>query len=179
MRYPAAFALALLALAPGSAFSEVADSSTSGFTVKVTLIVQAPPAEVYRRLIRVADWWSPEHTWSGDSRNLSIEEKPAGCFCEKLPDGGGVRHMEVVNLAPGKTLVLNGGLGPLQSIAAAGAMSVQLSPQGPGTKLALVYAVSGYLPAGMDTWAAPVDSMLSEQMARLKRYIEKGNPAPK
>ena len=172
-------AIALLALAPGTAFPEVADSSASGFTVKVVISIEAAPAEVYRRLIRVADWWSSGHTWSGDSRNLTIEEKVTGCFCEKLPDGGGVRHMEVVNLAPSKTLVLAGGLGPLQSIAATGNMSIQLSPDGPGTKLELTYAVAGYLPGGINKWAAPVDTVLSEQMARLKSYIEKGNSSPK
>jgi len=41
------------------AFSEVADSSANGFTLKARLVIQAAPAEVYRRLIRVADWWSP------------------------------------------------------------------------------------------------------------------------
>ena len=81
MKHPTTIALALLALAPLAARSEVADSSQSGFTVKVTLAIQAAPAEVYRRLIRVGDWWSAEHTWSGDSRNLTIEERPAGCFC--------------------------------------------------------------------------------------------------
>lgn len=179
MTYSIALAIAILAVAPGRAFPAVADSSANGFTVKITVSIQAAPAEVYRRLIRIADWWNPEHTWSGDSRNLSIEERAAGCFCERLPDGGGVRHMEVVNVAPGKTLVLTGGLGPLQSMAAAGNMSFQLSAEGTGTKLALVYAVNGYSPTGMNTWAGPVDTVLTEQVSRLKSYIEKGDPAPK
>lgn len=178
MRYPVAFVIALLACAQ-QAHPEVADSSANGFTVKVSLSIQAVPTEVYRRLIGIADWWNPAHTWSGDSRNLSIQEKATGCFCEKLPNGGGVRHMEVVHLAPGKSLVFTGGLGPLQSIAAAATMSLQLSADGAATKLALVYAVAGYSPNGMNTWAAPVDFVLSEQMTRLKSYIEKGKPAPK
>lgn len=122
----------------------------------------------------MGEWWDASHTFSGDAHNLTIEEKPGGCFCEKLPNGGGVRHMEVVNVTPGKTLVLRGALGPLQSVAATGAMSFQLSAEGPGTRLALTYAVTGYLPAGMNTWAAPVDSVLTEQMNRLKGLIEKG-----
>jgi hypothetical protein len=47
------------------------------------------------------------------------------------------------------------------------------------TKLEFTYAVTGYLPAGLNTWAAPVDSVLKEQLTRLKNYIEHGNPAPK
>ena len=50
-----------------------------------------------------------------------------GCWCEKLPNGGGVRHMQVVNVMPGKMLVMTGGLGPLQSMAATGSMSFKLS----------------------------------------------------
>lgn len=160
--------------------ADVADSAASGFTVKVTLTIRAAPADVYRKLMRnVGDWWSPQHTFSGNSHNLSIEEKAMGCFCEKLPDGGGVRHMEVVNLAPGKVVVLSGGLGPLQSVAAAGTLRIAFSAAEGGTKLEAVYTVVGYLPAGLNTWAAPVDSVLTEQFTRLKNYIERGDPAPK
>jgi hypothetical protein len=31
----------------------------------------------------------------------------------------------------------------------------------------------------MNTWAAPVDSVLTEQFTRLKNYIERDSPAPK
>jgi uncharacterized protein YndB with AHSA1/START domain len=171
--------LALFALVPARAFPEVADSSAAGFTVKITTVIEAAPAEVYRRFLEIGDWWNPQHTWSGDARNLSIEPKAGGCFCEKLPNGGGVRHMEVVHVAPAKTLVLAGGIGPLQSIAATANMSIQLAPQGAATSLVLVYAVAGYLPAGMNTWAQPVDSVLAEQMTRLKSYVEKSRPPSK
>ncbi len=78
------------------AAADVADASANGFTVKLTLNVRASPDDVYRKLVRnIGDWWDPSHTFSGNSHNLTIEERPAGCFCEKLPDGGGVRHMEV------------------------------------------------------------------------------------
>jgi hypothetical protein len=137
------------------------------------------PDDVYRKVVRnIGDWWDPDRALSGDSHNLTIEEKPTGCFCEKLPGGGGVRHMEVVFLAPGKQLVLAGAFGPLQSMAASGSMTIKLSPVGSGTKLEVTCAVVGYLPAGMNTWAAPVDSVLQLQFTRLKNYAERGNPAP-
>ena len=170
--------IAALVCAP-CVFGEVADSSAAGFTVKVTAQIAAPPATVYKQLFRVGDWWNPQHTFSGDAHNLSIEEKAAGCFCEKLPNGGGVRHMQVVYLAPGKALVMSGAIGPLQSLAATGTMTFQLAADGEGTRLTVAYAVAGYLPAGMNTWAAPVDSVISEQIARLKSVIEKGNPSAK
>jgi hypothetical protein len=122
----------------------------------------------------VGDWWNSMHTFSGGAHNLSIEDKAMGCFCEKLPGGGSVRHMVVVYADPGKKLVLSGALGPLQSIAATGSMTIQLAPAGGATKLTVGYAVTGYLAAGMNTWAAPVDSVLTEQFTRLKSLIETG-----
>jgi uncharacterized protein YndB with AHSA1/START domain len=158
----------------------VNDSSANGFTDKIELSIQARPLDVYRRVVNnVGDWWNSMHTFSGDAHNLSIDGKAMGCFCEKLPGGGSVQHMQVVYADPGKKLVFRGALGPLQSIAATGSMTIQLTPAGEGTKLAVVYTVTGYLPAGMNTWAEPVDSVLGEQFTRLKSLIESGKAAPK
>jgi uncharacterized protein YndB with AHSA1/START domain len=179
MRSNPIVAAAALLLAPNWMAAEVADSSANGFTVKATLHVQAPPDEVYRKFVHnVGDWWDSDHTFSGSSHNLMIEEKPAGCFCEKLPGGGGVRHMEVAYLAPGKQLVLTGALGPLQSLAATGSMTIKFSASDGGTRLEVAYTVAGYLPAGMNTWASPVDDVLKIQFTRLKNFAEHGDPAP-
>jgi len=85
----------------------------------------------------------------------------------------------VLYFAPGERLKLSGALGPLQSMAAAGTMDIQLSASEGATKLEVTYAVTGYLPAGMNTWAAPVDSVITEQFTRLKNYTERGDPAAK
>ena len=161
------------------AVAEVADSSTNGFTVKITTQVQATPENVYSRIIRVGDWWSSDHTYSGDAHNLSLEERPGGCFCEKLANGGGVRHMEVVLLIPGKLLRMSGGLGPLQGMATAGSMTFSLAPADSSTTLEVTYAVVGYSAQGLSSIAVPVDHVLSEQITRLKNYIEKGDPGTK
>jgi uncharacterized protein YndB with AHSA1/START domain len=172
--------LAITLFAAALARADVADSSANGFTVKLSLTIQAPPQDVYARLVHnVGDWWNSEHTFSGDAHNLSIDDKPMGCFCEKLPGGGGVKHMEVVNANPGKTLVLSGALGPLQSLADTGSLTIQLIPDGSGTKVGVQYSVVGYLAAGMNTWAAPVNGVLTEQFTRLKSLIETGKAAAK
>jgi uncharacterized protein YndB with AHSA1/START domain len=175
MKSTAALAVVLCAMASVSR-AEVADSGANGFTIKITTSIHASPADVYKKLVHIGDWWNSQHTYSGDAHNLSIEERPGGCFCEKLPNGG-VRHMEVLYFAPGKTLRLSGGLGPLQGIGAGGALTFNLSPETDGAKLEVTYAVNGYLPQGMNTFAAPVDNVLGEQITRLKNYIETGNPA--
>jgi uncharacterized protein YndB with AHSA1/START domain len=163
-------------IAPGWLAAEVVDSSAGGFTVKETIAIQAPPQDVYARIFHIGDWWNPAHTFSRDAHNLSLEEKTGGCFCEKLPDGGGAKHMEVVFLAPAKTIVLHGTLGPLQSVAADGTMQIQLSAADGGTKVEVSYAVAGYLPAGLNTWAGAVDGVLKEQFTRLKNVLENGVP---
>jgi hypothetical protein len=169
---------AVFCMAAPAMMAEVVDSSANGFTVKTTLSIKAAPDAVYRQIIRVGDWWDSAHTFSGDAHNLSIEEKPMGCWCEKLPNQGGVRHMEVVFLSPGKKLVMIGGLGPMQSMATAGTMTFQLSPAEGGTRLEMTYTVAGYRAEGLNSLAAPVDSVLAQQCARLKSFVETGRAAP-
>jgi hypothetical protein len=173
-----ALLLALLAVIGSTAPAEIADSSANGFTYKLTLNLKATPETAYQRLLAVGNWWDSSHTFSGDARNMSLDARPLGCWCEKLPDGGGVRHMQVVMVMPGKLLVMSGGIGPLQSLAVTATMTFKLLPeQGGTTKLEVRYPVSGYLPAGMNTWAAPVDKVLTEQFERFKNYVETGDPA--
>ena len=176
MRVAPLFAFCILAASPVAA--AVADSVANGFTVKISVIVHAGPDEVYKKLVHnIGDWWSSEHTFSGDAHNLTIDDKPMGCWCEKLKSGG-AKHMEVVLAAQGKALVLTGGMGPLQAMAVAGAMSIDFTPDKEGTKLDLTYTVGGYLPAGLNTLAAPVDAVLSQQLARFKNFVELGRPEP-
>src|SRR5258707_344142 len=150
-------ALFVAVLAPCHAMAAIVDSSSNGFTVLLTLNVQAAPDDVYRKLVRnIGRLCCPSHASSNDAHNLSIEEKPGGCWCEKLAGGGGVVHMELIHFVPGKMLLFKGTLGPLQFVAATGAMKFQFSPFEGGTKLEVVYTVVGYQPAGMSTWAAPL-----------------------
>ena len=169
--------LALL-LAPGLVCADVADSSAAGFTVKITLHIQATPDDVYRRLVhKVGDWWSSAHTFSGDSHALTIDNRAPGCFCERLPNLGTARHMEVVMAAPGEKLVMRGPMGPLQTLAVTAVLSIQLAPDAGGAKLVATYAAGGYIPGGLNTWAATLDTVLTEQLTRLKNYAEHGDPA--
>lgn len=168
----------LFCLVQTMGFAEIADSGANGFTIKITTSIHATPADVYKKLVRnVGDWWDPRHTFSGDSHNLSIEEKSMGCFCEKLPNGGGVRHMEVLYFQPGQTLRLSGALGPLQELGAVGTLTFALKADGGETKLEATYALVGYQSQGMSHWAAPVDGVLIQQVTRLKNFVETGNPA--
>lgn len=89
----------------------VVEASSGGFLVSSEAMVGASPDDVYAALVEgIGSWWDPEHTFSGDSKNLSLDAKPGGCFCETLPGGGGVRHLEVVYAVGG---YYPGGLQPI------------------------------------------------------------------
>ena len=156
------------------------DSAPNGITVRTTLTIKASPAEVYQKLVNnVGDWWNSAHTFSGDSHNLTIEDKPGGCFCEKLPAGGGVQHFEVTLVSPGKVLMFRGAMGPMLSQAVMGSLEIRLAPAEGGTKVTATLNAGGYMPGGVNTMAGPADMVVGEQFTRLKSYIEQGSPEPK
>ncbi len=172
--------LALCAVFAAPLSADVADQAPNGFTLRINTIVRgAPPEVVYAKLVHnIGDWWSPAHTYANDAHNLSLDDKPMGCFCEKLPYGGGVRHAEVIAVMPNKLLVLSGALGPLQKFGATATWTIVLEPMHKDTRVEMVYAVGGYLPDGLNTWAGPVNQVLTEQLARLRSYVETGSPVP-
>ena len=182
MRHPliaaqAAITLVLLLHLPARA--GVADSSAAGFTVTNTVVVRVTSDDAYRAAAtELGSWWNPEHTYSGNAQNMSIDVAGTGCFCEKLDNGGYVRHMTVVYAHPGKTLRLSGGLGPVQELGATGVLTFEFKPANVGTAIELTYTVGGYRPGGLGALAPVVDRVLSEQLDRLKRYIETGSAAP-
>lgn len=145
----------------------VIGSSADGFTVREEVEFAGSPADAWKRLIDVGSWWSPEHTYSGSSSNLTLTLRPGGCWCEQLENGGFVRHLEVVLVIPAKTLRLTGGLGPLQGIGATGALTFTLRSASPAaTTVIAEYSVVGYSREGLSSIAAAVDQVLSEQMQR-------------
>jgi uncharacterized protein YndB with AHSA1/START domain len=149
----------------------------TGFLVTFDVDVNAPVAKVYDALVgQVGSWWNPEHTYSHDAKNLSIDPRPDGCFCEKLPNGGGVEHLRVVYVAPREVLRLSGGLGPLQASGVGGSMTWKLTGDGDQTRVQLSYSVGGFIVGGFDKIAPAVESMLREQFERLKLFVETGKP---
>jgi uncharacterized protein YndB with AHSA1/START domain len=160
----------------GAAHAEVTEQAAHGFQVRQVVEIAAPAAQVWDALIQPGRWWDPQHTWSGDARNLRIEPRAGGCFCETLPDGG-VLHMTVAYVKRNAQLDLWGGLGPLHFEGVAGAMAIRLTPAGQGTRVEMTYTVGGFARGGLQKWSAPVDGVLGMQFARLERYVETGRPA--
>lgn len=162
-------------LTTGLEAKEPAQQHAQGFDLAHTLVVSAPPAKVYSALGQIGAWWNPAHSYSQDGRNLSLQLKAGGCFCETWGSNS-VEHMRVLHAAGGKLLRMAGGLGPLQANAT-GVMTVSLSglPNGQ-TKLDVTYAVWGQFKNGSAALEAPVSGVLLEQFTRLKDFAETGSP---
>jgi uncharacterized protein YndB with AHSA1/START domain len=172
----AAAAALTLALA-GAARAEVANTGPAGFQVKETVEVAAPAAKVWAALVQPSAWWHPEHTWSGDAKNLTFEARPDGCWCETFPGGGGAKHMTVIYVKPNEELRSWGALGPLSTQGLVGGLVMTLAPsKSGGTTVEWTFTVGGYMPGGPDKIAPIVDQVLKLQIERLDRYVETGKP---
>ena len=164
---------ALLALS-SSVQAAVVQVNAGGFALRHEATVIAPAAKVYDALVQPGPWWDSDHTYSGDAKNMSIDARAGGCFCERLKDGGSIEHMRVVYAQPGRALRMAGGLGPLQAAGVAGSMTWRFTPVDGGTKIEMSYAVGGFMEGGFDKMSGLVDGVLGEQVQRVKLYVETG-----
>ncbi|PQZ81346.1 MULTISPECIES: SRPBCC family protein [unclassified Brevundimonas] len=165
------FAAALLALTAAPALAEVKSAAPGGFEVGGTVSIDASPARVWTVLTAPDAWWSRDHRWFKDS-TLSLDLAPGGCWCERAADGRVSRHLETALVEPQSKLVLRGGLGPLQGQGASGGLTFTIKAVGESSTLTWSYIVGGYTPGGLEAWAAPVDGVLSAQIASLKTRAE-------
>ncbi len=166
-------------LTRGAAQAAVVDAQPNGFEIRQTVQMAATPDKVWTSLVNVGGWWASSHTYSGDARNLTLQVRPGGCWCEALPStekgaGGGVEHLRVIYADPGKLLRLSGAIGPLQVRGGTGQLTFALAPKDGGTALTLTMVFGGYARTGLGGLAAPVDAVLAEQVARLKVLAETG-----
>ena len=196
MAKPVAMKIALIpaalfaAVAP-PALAEVKTVTDTGFNIVHIADVSAEPDIIWKRLIAPKNYWSKAHSWSGSSEGFYIDAQANGCFCElfqeKGADGktkttGSVEHMRVIFAQPGKVLRMQGALGPLQSEAVLGTLTVAIEPLkgGSGSKLSFSYVVGGYMRYKTSEIAPAVDKVLGEQFKSLiSPYAAKMGDEPK
>lgn len=159
-----------------AAVAEVVDAAAGGFTSVNETTIDAPRDAVWHAAVtEINQWWSSDHTISGEASRLRIDARPQGCFCEDLGEGAGVVHMTVTTHSPIAMLRLTGGLGPLGLMGVDGNLTWEFSDTDAGTGVRFTYAVGGYRPGGLDEIAGPVDSVIGEALLRLKAWIETGD----
>jgi len=161
-----AFLPALLGViaAPGTA--AVQESTDSGFSVSTTQRVAASPAQVWAVLAQPARWWSSQHSWSGDAKNLSLDPVVGGCFCERW-GGNGAEHARVIFAKKDEQLRLRGAFGPLQGEALTGVLTFTLKSDGKVTTITADYVVGGHARFAVKDIAPAVDGVIGEQVKGL------------
>ncbi len=173
MMHRRALLIVLLATLPHTASADVLAASREGFSLRIVTMSLAKPEESYRAFTEIQRWWDPAHSYSGVAANLSLDVSPGGAFLEKLPEGGFVKHLEVVYAAPGKELRLLGGLGPLQPMGMHGAMTIQFEEFGRGSRTVVLYNVAGFAETGLENLAPIVDAVQSAQMIRHAAHADR------
>ena len=152
--------------------AKVVITNDNNFIIEHEVVVPINAQASYRLLGKPSQWWNSEHTWSGDARNMSMQLKAGGCFCEKWNDNS-VMHAQVIAAQPGKLLQLQGALGPLQNMAVTAVLSFSLKQEQSGTRVQLRYRVRGidsHKLAGLD---AEVDAVLGKQLEGFRKAASK------
>ncbi len=162
---------AIMAVLATPAAAEVTKSEPGGFVSTHKLVIAAPPEKVWDAIAKPALWWSRDHTYSGDSANITLDPRPGGCWCEKLA-GGSIEHARTLYADRARVLRFAGAFGPLQSGAVTGTLTFALKAEGAGTVLTVTYVVGGYHAGGLANFAQPVDGVIGAQMPALKRAAE-------
>jgi len=167
------FATLLLVLTPVLQ-AEITHSGEHGFTVRHSITTEVEAFVIYRTMTSHIDqWWSGDHSWSGDAANLYMDVETGGCFCEKLPDSGRVEHLRIIYFSPGKELRFDGALGPLQAMAAQGRMVWKIELAESGNSVIFTYKVFGHPEGGLTDIAPAVDGVIGEQLARLGKRLDR------
>jgi hypothetical protein len=172
MNKPPILVTVFLLTVNGPVIAEVIQSGDHGFSVTHSISTGAEPFVAYRTMTSHIDqWWSGDHSWSGDAANLYMDIELGGCFCERLPAGGRVEHLRIIYLSPGKEIRFDGALGPLQQMAVQGRMIWKIEAAAAGSLISFTYHVHGFVAGGFAGLAPAVDGVIGEQLARLGQRL--------
>lgn len=163
-----AAAAVLFAAAPAGA--EVVSRSENGFTLKFAVAADVDPADIPAALTALPQWWESAHTYTGDSKNLSLDLTPGGCWCEKLPDNPAFDHGRTVAVADDH-ITFNAPFGPLRGRASRAELTVTW-PEADGVRTPTwVFVVEG---PGMGAMADAVDRVIGTGYARWMSHLQTG-----
>lgn len=165
-----------LATLASTAQAEVVSTSATGFELRSSAVLEhTTPEQAWAALGHWGDWWSSDHTYSGDASNFRLDVRAGGCLCE-VWDGGQVEHGRVLLAWPQQGLLrLNAPFGPLQAMPVTAVLTytVRARDEG-GVEVTQSFVVGG----GDEATAAMapvVDRVMSGGFDRLVRYTETGS----
>lgn len=164
----AAFALSI----PAAATAEVVTSAPDHFTLRLEAQSDLSPSETWARLIEPSEWWLSDHSYSGDSSNLSLDPQAGGLWREDWASGS-VWHGTVLQAQPEQTLVLSAPFGPLQGLAVTSIWTITLTPsEDGGTQITFDHVTNGTAASQLDALAPAVDFVKQQAIESLARSSE-------
>jgi len=156
----------LAALATFSVQAEVVSSSADHYILNHTAVSPLSPDELWLRLVEPASWWHPDHTYSGDASNLSLQPSAGGHWREQWGNNS-VLHGVVLNIDKGKLLRLDAPFGPLQELAVKVIWTITIEADGSGSKVMFDEVANGVSNSKLDELARAVDFVKQEAITRL------------
>lgn len=168
MRYTLTGWVAAALLMNVSVEADVKSASDTHFKLNLVAESPLPPEKLWQRLSEPSSWWHPDHTYSGDAQNLTLELRAGGLWAENW-DGGSVEHGRVVLVQQGRMLRMVAPFGPLQGSGMHVIWTISLEPlaEGDGTKVVFEEIASGPHLTGLDKLAQAVDGVKREALERL------------
>lgn len=170
--FKALIVAAALALSAAPAAAEIVSRSADAFTLRYAADAEIAPEGIPGALRDLPRWWDGEHTYSGDSDNLSLDLSPGGCWCEKLADGSDFDHGRTVAVEAGRIL-FDAPFGPLRGKATRADLAVTWPAAQRGWTPTWTFTVEG---PGVGAMAEGVDAVMGAGYQRWLRYLEAGSP---
>lgn len=152
--------------AGGTAMADVVSSGSDHYVLRHEASSELPPEALWDKLVNVANWWHPDHTYSGDAANLSLDATAGGSWREDWADGS-VIHGEVLYANPPNKLRLEAPFGPLQGMAVNVVWSISIQPSETGSLVMFDEIATGSSVSGLEQLAPAVDGVKQEALERL------------
>lgn len=155
-------------LTASSSRAEVVSRSENAFTLTFTGSTALGPAGLPAAMADVSQWWDPEHSYTGDAANLSLDLTPGGCWCEAMPDGTAFDHGRTVSVVFGE-MRFHAPFGPLRSVATRADLIVTYTVADRRVTPTWTFIVEG---PGVGAMADPVDGVMGNGFARWIAYMD-------
>lgn len=155
-----------LLTAAGAARAEIIESSPRHYVLRHEAASSRSPEALWQRLIEPASWWHPDHTYSGDAANLSLDLRAGGLWLEEWA-GGSVAHGEVLLVQKGEVLRMAAPFGPLQGAGAYTVWTITITAADGGSVVVFDEISTGPASANLAELAGAVDYVKTEAISRL------------
>lgn len=159
-------AAAALLLAAVPADAEIVSASDTHYVLRLEARSSMSTDALWERVVDPAVWWHPDHTYSGDAGNLSLDVEAGGLWREDW-DGGSVAHGRVLGVQHGKLLRLDAPFGPLATVGAYTTWTITIVPDGDGAKVVFDEIAHAPATAKLGELAGAVDSVKRTAIERL------------